>query len=37
MGTCSETAPNSTIFTREYSKATVKVDCTKLEGEITMK
>ena len=37
MGTCSETAPNSTVFTREYSKATVKVDCTKLQGQVTMK
>merc|ERR1711862_808553 len=36
-GLCKETAPNSGIFTRDYSKATVKMDCNAWEGSITMK
>ena len=36
VGTCVETAPNSSIFTREYTKATVQVDCAKWEGTVTM-
>ena len=34
---CKETAPNSGIFTREWSKADVKMDCNKWEPTITMK
>jgi hypothetical protein len=36
-GVCKETAPNSGIFTREFSKASVKMDCNKWEPTITMK
>ena len=35
--TCSETAPNSGIFTREWSKASVKMDCNSFEATIGMK
>ena len=34
---CKETAPNSGICTREWSKADVKMDCNKWEPTITMK
>ena len=34
---CHETANGSEIFTREYTKATVTMDCAKFEGTITMK
>ena len=34
---CKETAPNSGIFTREWSKASVKMDCTSWTPTITMK
>jgi hypothetical protein len=34
---CKETAAGSGIFTREWSKATVSMDCNKWEGKITMK
>jgi hypothetical protein len=37
LGTCTETATNSSVFTRQYTKATIKVDCKTLEGTITMK
>ena len=37
LGICSETAPGSQVFQREYSKATVKVDCAHLTGTIAMK
>ena len=36
-GLCKETAPNSGIFTRDYSKSTVQMDCGKWQGTITMK
>eukprot|EP00039_Didymoeca_costata_P016527 m.298166 g.298166 ORF g.298166 m.298166 type:complete len:68 (+) comp16407_c0_seq37:517-720(+) len=36
-GLCKETAPNSGIFVRDFSKATVQMDCGKWEGTITMK
>jgi hypothetical protein len=34
---CKETAPNSEIFTRDWSKASVKMDCKAYEATITMK
>ena len=37
LGYCTQTAPNSGVFKREWSKATVEVDCGKWEGTITMK
>jgi hypothetical protein len=37
IGLCAETAPGSGVFTREYTKAAVKVDCANWEGTITMK
>ena len=37
LGLCTETAPNSGVFTREWSKATVKADCNAWESSITMK
>ena len=35
-GTCAETAPGSGVFTREWSKATVQMDCNAYVGTITM-
>eukprot|EP01047_Picozoa_sp_COSAG01_P033216 COSAG01_NODE_2435_length_7701_cov_7.604709_3_plen_125_part_00 len=37
MGVCKETAPNSGTFTREWSKASVKMDCKSYTGSVTMK
>eukprot|EP00040_Diaphanoeca_grandis_P010883 m.55771 g.55771 ORF g.55771 m.55771 type:complete len:437 (-) comp22130_c0_seq1:171-1481(-) len=37
LSTCSETSPGSGIFMREWSKASVSVDCTKWTGTIKMK
>lgn len=37
LGLCKETAPNSSIFTREWSKSTIKMDCNSYKGTITMK
>ena len=34
---CSETAPGSGVFTREWTRATVKMDCGAYVGTITMK
>ena len=34
---CKETAANSEIFTREYSKASVQLDCKAWKGTVTMK
>lgn len=34
---CKETGEDSGIFTREWSKASVKMDCASYTGEITMK
>ena len=36
-GFCSESAPNSGIFNRDYTKATVKMDCNSWTGSVTMK
>ena len=36
-GLCSETAPGSGVFTREYSKATVQLDCGTWTGSIVSK
>lgn len=36
-GLCKETAPNSGVFTRDWTKASVQVDCNAWEGSITMK
>ena len=33
---CRETATGSKIFTREYKKATVTLDCAKFEGTSNM-
>ena len=33
---CAETAPGSGVFAREWSKASVSVDCNTLEGTIDM-
>merc|ERR1711920_569626 len=37
MGLCAETTPGSGIFEREYSKASVKMDCNTGTPSITMK
>ena len=34
-GLCSETAPNSCVFERQWSKATVQMDCNTYKGSIT--
>ena len=34
---CSETSPNSGVFTRDWTKATVQMDCNTYTGTITMK
>ena len=36
-GLCHETAGGSGIFTRDYSRATVQMDCTAWKGSVTMK
>jgi hypothetical protein len=36
-GTCTETAPNSGVFTRDWTKATVQMNCNTYTGTITMK
>ena len=36
-GLCHETADHSGVFTRDWTKATVRVDCNKWEGTIVMK
>ena len=36
-GLCKETAANSGVFTREFSKSTVQMDCNKWAGTIKMK
>ena len=36
-GLCAETAPGSSVFLREYSKATVQMDCNAWKGSIMMK
>ena len=36
-GLCKETAPNSGVFVREYTKATVQMDCNSWKPTITMK
>jgi len=37
LGLCKETAPNSGVFTREWTKATVQTDCSTYTSSITMK
>ena len=37
VGWCAETAPSSGVFTREWTKATVEMDCNDYKGSITMK
>lgn len=37
MGLCSETAPGSNVFARDWTKATVQMDCNKWEPTITWK
>eukprot|EP00054_Salpingoeca_dolichothecata_P010503 m.58577 g.58577 ORF g.58577 m.58577 type:complete len:407 (-) comp19026_c0_seq2:20-1240(-) len=37
VGVCEETAPNSGIFKREWTKATVEMDCNKWAGSIGKK
>ena len=34
---CAETAPSSGVFTRDYTKATVSMDCNAYKGTVTMK
>jgi hypothetical protein len=34
---CAETAPGSGVFTRDYSRATVSMDCASWTGTVTMK
>ena len=36
-GLCSETAPNSGVFVRDFDKSTVTMDCTTYTPTITMK
>lgn len=36
-GLCKETASGSQVFVREYSKATIQMDCNKWEGIVKMK
>jgi hypothetical protein len=36
VGTCAETAPNSNVFQRSWTKATARVDCNAMEGSVTM-
>jgi hypothetical protein len=35
LGLCSETSPN--VFTREFTKSTVKMDCSTFTPTITFK
>ena len=37
VGLCKETAPGSGVFTREWTKASVSVDCNTLKSKITMR
>ena len=37
LGLCSETAPGSGVFTRQWSKATVTLDCNTWNGTIALK
>ena len=37
LGLCNETQPNSGIFVRQYTKATVQMDCNTWTGTINMK
>ena len=34
---CTETAPNSGVFVREWTKASVRMDCNTWKGTITPK
>ena len=37
VGLCKETAPKSGIFTREWTKASIQMDCNKWKPTISMK
>jgi hypothetical protein len=37
LGNCSETAPGSGVFAREWSRASVSMDCASWTGAVTMK
>ena len=37
LGICKETAPNSGVFTREWSKASIKMNCNTWTPTITLK
>ena len=37
IGDCKETSAGSEVFTRDFSKATVQMDCKAWQGTITMK
>ena len=37
LGICSETAPSSGVFTRQFTKSTVSIDCGTFEPTITFK
>jgi hypothetical protein len=37
LGNCSETAPGSGVFVREYSRSSVRMDCTTWTGTFTPK
>ena len=37
MGACKETAARSGVFTREWTKASIKMDCTSYTADIKMK
>lgn len=34
---CTETAPNSNVFSREWTKATITMDCNSYKGSVVMK
>ena len=36
-GLCTETAPNSGVFTRDYTKSTVQLDCNTWTPTLTLK
>lgn len=36
-GFCAETAPGSNVFMRDWSKATVEMDCNTYKGQVKMK
>ena len=36
-GLCKETSPDSGVFTRDWTKASIQMDCKAYEAKITMK